>query len=406
MSSPSSGSHLKRLLNRDDWSSTVWTFMPKNARNRFVRYQLIVITGMLICLLLAGLHPFDFLPTNGAHWRLGQNGVRFEGYGQVYGNAKLPWSVPQAAGGASPAEFTMELWVASRKESLFEVTDLVSVYRSRHEEPFAIEQWRSGVVLGGKFQDVNGRRLSEHIGVGRILTGGACPLITVTTGRDGTAIYVDGALEVRDPRLMLSGHSLEGILLLGQTGRARQEWQGDILGLAIYPRRLSSDEVVAHDRAWHIGRAEELLSQTSEGVVYTFNERRGTVVHNLGGTVSNLVLPPRLRAIDPVILEAPSWSDLMNISDVTLNILGLVPFGALLVIYWKSTKSWSSEKALLWAVLSGFAVSLFIEVLQVLLPSRDSSLLDLINNTVGTGAGGVLGTVVYPWLQKAIFSRS
>jgi VanZ family protein len=90
----------------------------------------------------------------------------------------------------------------------------------------------------------------------------------------------------------------------------------------------------------------------------------------------------------------------LNVSDVAVNVLGFVPFGGLLVIYLKNSRAWSNRKAIILAILLGFVVSLVIEVLQVFLPTRDSSLLDLINNTLGTGIGGAVGVAVWPQLQS------
>jgi hypothetical protein len=48
--------------------------------------------------------------------------------------------------------------------------------------------------------------------------------------------------------------------------------------------------------------------------------------------------------------------------------------------------------AVVLAVVAGFVVSFAIEYLQAYLPSRDSSMRDLICNTVGTAMGAVIAT--------------
>jgi glycopeptide antibiotics resistance protein len=83
----------------------------------------------------------------------------------------------------------------------------------------------------------------------------------------------------------------------------------------------------------------------------------------------------------------PNRRDLTDWSDILLNVLGFVPFGALVVVYvWVATSS-VSKKDVFFAVLAGLSISMAIELLQVFLPSRDSSLLDVIMNTLGTWIG-------------------
>jgi hypothetical protein len=362
---------------------------------------MITLIGMLFGLLFAGLYPFNFFPKNEVHWLQGENGLRFDGYGQVNGSHPLTfYSSP--SGDASSAIFTIELWAASREVSQTKLIDILSIYHSRGEKPFAIQVWRNCLVLDGFVQDQHGHRLLQHIGVGPIFAGGMRRFITVTTGADGTAIYVDGSLQVRNPQLRIARESANGILLLGQTTRGGQHWNGDIWGLAVYPRVLTANEIAGHYEIWTVGRLDELPDRNPDGIVYPFNEQRGTLVHSLGTRGNDLAIPPKFHPLDPVILERPSYRALSNVSDVTLNILGFIPFGALLVFYGRNARGWPNGKAVSAAVLTGFLLSLAIELLQVFLPSRDSSLLDLIDNTLGTGIGAGLAMSTYPWLLKAI----
>ena len=57
------------------------------------------------------------------------------------------------------------------------------------------------------------------------------------------------------------------------------------------------------------------------------------------------------------------------------------------------------------AILLGFCLSLAIELTQAYLPMRDSSLLDVISNTLGTVAGILLFKYVFPILRKTNSGR-
>jgi VanZ family protein len=53
-------------------------------------------------------------------------------------------------------------------------------------------------------------------------------------------------------------------------------------------------------------------------------------------------------------------------------------------------KGLTLSKALLLSIVAGFVISLTIELLQYFLPTRTSSMPDLIANTMGTGIGTLL----------------
>jgi glycopeptide antibiotics resistance protein len=102
----------------------------------------------------------------------------------------------------------------------------------------------------------------------------------------------------------------------------------------------------------------------------------------------------------PELLARPNREGLRDTTDILLNILGFVPFGALLFGY-LSNLGWKGPLAGLGVVVTGFSISFTIEVLQVLLPSRHSSLLDLINNSIGTALGAWVGFLILSRSAKA-----
>ncbi|MFW5768403.1 MAG: VanZ family protein [Bacteroidota bacterium] len=80
-------------------------------------------------------------------------------------------------------------------------------------------------------------------------------------------------------------------------------------------------------------------------------------------------------------------------SDIVLNILVYLPFGLLFV------RAFISRLHGLWLVLlacaAGFGLSLGVEILQLFLPHRVTSVADLLMNTTGTFLGGLLAYFVF-----------
>ena len=77
------------------------------------------------------------------------------------------------------------------------------------------------------------------------------------------------------------------------------------------------------------------------------------------------------------------------VKDVTVNVLGFIPFGFLLASLLRTSLR-SNWKLALVTTAAGFLLSFVIELIQAWMPSRDSSLLDLLMNTTGT----LLGTLI------------
>src|SRR5262245_25368195 len=112
-------------------------------QSRLSKHLVAMLIGMFVGILFAGLHPFNFFPKNEVHWQQHENGLRFESYGQVNGTHAL--ALDSAPIGEPPsAVFSIELWAASREVSQTKLIDILSIYHSRDEKPFAIETWRGG----------------------------------------------------------------------------------------------------------------------------------------------------------------------------------------------------------------------------------------------------------------------
>ncbi len=106
-----------------------------------------------------------------------------------------------------------------------------------------------------------------------------------------------------------------------------------------------------------------------------------------GWTTNNLAaLPVQLR-------EMPRyWGQF----DASINVLGYIPFGALLVL--ALYPRWRGFSAWLLASLLGTLTSLLAESVQIMLPSRVTSLLDFLTNSAGATVGALLGLLLTRWL--------
>ena len=293
---------------------------------------------------------------------------------------------------------TLELWLTCGRLGT-DRNDLFSVYPLGPEEEFTIEQFSTDLIIGATLREDGRQTKLRHLRANGLFNSGVSRFITVATSKQGTTIYAEGLAKKTFPGLEIVPENFRGRVLLGQTARAHQEWFGIIRGLGFYRRALSAGEVFDHYQAWRQGNWLELM-KCSPAALYPFNEGGGGLIRNRAETGGDLVIPRTLDPMRPELLARPNREGLRDTTDILLNILGFVPFGALLFSY-LSNLGWKGPLAGLGAVVTGFSISFTIEVLQVLLPSRHSSLLDLINNSIGTALGAWLGFLILSRSAKA-----
>jgi VanZ family protein len=90
---------------------------------------------------------------------------------------------------------------------------------------------------------------------------------------------------------------------------------------------------------------------------------------------------------DPAAFVLADWPFYITASDVILNVLAYVPLGLLLTLVFMGRMPRSA--AALLGLLSGALVSLLLELLQVYLPTRIPSNVDLLTNAGGSAIGAL-----------------
>ena len=367
----------------------------------------IINFAIFVVIVVAGLWPFSFWPENRVRWLTDENGLQFYSPGIIYtqkamegwnhGMAEYPSRVPPLQSSNIPVHISLEIWLQAGQVSYDYTARILSLYDGHKTENIVLSQWKSTLLLQKRIQD-RPEESYPKIGVKDALLKGVKRLLTITSGPEGTRIYMDGKVAGDFPKFNLSSEKAKGPgrLILGNSPKGNQSWTGHLFGLAIYNRSLRDHEVLQHFRHW-----EETGSFVSgEGPVafYPFDERSGKIVHDSAGR-HPLFIPSGFEVLQKTIL-VPPWKDFrLNRSyllDILTNILGFIPFGFFFsACLWKK-QSYSHYRLLMIPVLIAGGLSLTIELLQAYLPTRSSQLMDVICNTVGAGTG----STAFLWIVR------
>jgi glycopeptide antibiotics resistance protein len=128
-------------------------------------------------------------------------------------------------------------------------------------------------------------------------------------------------------------------------------------------------------------------------VLYTFDEKTGIKAIDHGAGKHDLTIPQRMTVFKMTFLESPIEKLRTNsglVIDCIINLFGFMPFGFIFSALLFKLRGKFPIYFILIACGTGFLLSLFIEVVQAWLPTRDSSAFDLILNTTGALFGSIL----------------
>jgi glycopeptide antibiotics resistance protein len=119
---------------------------------------------------------------------------------------------------------------------------------------------------------------------------------------------------------------------------------------------------------------------------------------NHAGPEKNLIIPKTFRILQKSILTLPEEAFSLNpfvLKDVTVNTIGCIIFGLAIYAYLHEAKLLKQSNYLFVIILCGL-ISLTVELIQVFLTTRTSSITDLIFNIFGA----FLGIVLFPYFYS------
>jgi VanZ family protein len=348
--------------------------------------------AVLCAILTAGLWPFH-APRNAVTWLANENGLHFGNYGTILTTESFRMPGPQD-GASSSLEIWLQPELASGSHTL------LSFSTPKNPLQFSLHQYFSYLILEREIQ--GDERRAAKIGLKGVFRQIRPIFVTITSGPQQTAMYVDGAVAGTFPQFRLD-KDFAGQLVIGTSPVANDIWPGDLRGLAIYHRELTAAQVLRHYETWTTRGRPELLGDEGVVALYLFDEHAGTVAHNAVRPGIDLQIPNRYLLLRQWLLK-PFWKEYKPgweyWKDTLMNIAGFVPLGFFFFAYLSSVRR--IRRAVLVTVALGFAVSLTIELSQSYIPTRHSGMTDLLTNTLGTFLGVKLHTpnAIRAWLTK------
>jgi len=359
-----------------------------------VGVTLVIVVGMLYF----GVRLKGYRPVNRVEWSASE-GLSFRRSAIAYTE---DFFAAGQGGEARKAGLTIEMLLRVEDLGNPSFRYILSVHAGSDKRQLLIGQWRHWLVL------MNGNDYDSRQGVPKLYVDlspvGVRPVwLAIVAGEGGTAVYVEGRLAKANANLHLAYPYQGGQarLVLGNSVYAKHAWSGTIGGLALYDRALAGSRLQAHYARWAAGE-DGFASDRSAApkICYRFDQLSGgRVVNRAGGAAGDrydLKVPPLMSVLKMEFLQWPRFSFSSEsrwhmLSDVVLNLIGFVPLGFMLSGLLGRVANRGGRWGWGVAVGAAFLFSLFLEVTQAWIPSRDSSLLDLMMNTAGAGLGAWLG---------------
>jgi VanZ family protein len=346
---------------------------------------------VIVAVLIATLWPLNFFPANRTSWLRDAHGIRFDSPGLV--ESKVPL-IPE---GNAPGKYcSLELLLGPAR--IEGSTTILGFYDPNNPSQFLVRQWTDGLIVSRDTANAQNEVKRTKFDVGRVFQPNKLVMVSITSGPNGTVVYLNGAQNRVFPRFRISQKDLSGQIVLGTSPIDYQPWQGEVRGLAIYSIELTAAQASQHYENWISGRAADSPQLDGAIAKYAFTEGAGRSIHSAVPAAPDLEIPRRFTVPHKALLKSPakefeaSWDYFF---DVLRNIAGFVPVGFILCAYWGSTRG--RRQAVLFAILGGAVLSFVIELLQFYVPQRNSGITDIITNSLGAALGAVLARPSLVW---------
>jgi VanZ like family/Concanavalin A-like lectin/glucanases superfamily len=366
-----------------------------------LKYLVVLSVAILFGILIFGLKPNGFYFSNGVNWIIDQPGIRFTKYGIAYSS---PFVELIGDNISEPNGFSIEMVLKPKNYLKERVNFILSLHNGKDSNQLLMGQWGSWIILMNG-DDYDHKRRTKRIAVDIASLSPTTRFVTITTGQEGTEVYLDGQFVRRKKNLTLKiPNGSKTRLLLGNSVDGKRSWQGDIYGLALYGYTLTAQDAALHFDKWNKVKNFSFAKKEKPFALYVFDEKVGERAFDHAGGNNHLKIPSRFHILEKKILSS-IWTTFkftrIIIRDIIINFAGFIPLGFFLTATFNKLGGAFEKQDVLIAVSFCFAVSLIIEIFQAWLPSRSSDILDLILNTLGA----LIGSIMYKFFVVQIKNK-
>jgi hypothetical protein len=336
------------------------------------------LVALLAALAYATMLPFNFRQVNRAELAP-DGGIVFKGYSTAYTT-----SPPSKLAQCDSMTIVLKLETAMRGRQGC-ILDFAASERSVN---LRIEQWHSSLLFSMNNGPGPQRTYLE-------LPGAMKPGVPITAVMffDGHTMsgWRSGGTPQRSTFPPGAGRAWnpDAIVSLGSTVNGKFDWRGRLWSITVFDRVLTLEDLMGSSPG--PGTPGALLS-------YVFTPGTSDTVRDQGrAPVADLIIPKKALGPRREMLESAIdyWRGPVYITDVFLNVIVFVPLGFLTYIVLRRRMMGFLIPFLL-ACTAMFLCSLSIEIAQHFLPTRNSSMMDVVSNSLGGVIGAILAGMAWP----------
>lgn len=284
-------------------------------------------------------------------------------------------------------EFIIELSVETKNLNSKEVGYIVTYSKDKMQNNFAIAQRYKDLLIFFRTTSCFQNEKINHIEIKNVFSSNNKIQIIVAGVKGCVNIYLNGVLK---KKAILPGDFsnwyADARIRFGNDDSGKYSWDGSAYRYAVYDCAITQKNNIITD-----------LKYDSDCSILKYEFKRtnlDNIIKDTGAfrAQQDLLIPDQFKVVGKSFLSFPntySFLSFEQIKDVLYNIMGFCPLGFFLTLLLFS-KNINLKFIPFYVTSLGFILSMFIEILQIYLPLRSSSSLDLVTNTLGTFVGVII----------------
>jgi VanZ family protein len=248
--------------------------------------------------------------------------------------------------------------------------------------------------------DPNG--LIPYMQIPQVFTDPQKTHIVVTYDFKEQCVFIDGVLRQCDgiPKGDFANWDPDCRLVIGNEVTADRPWSGEIYYAAIYDQAVGGEEIAEkYDGGIPMGGCLNTnggAAHTPPLICFPFDEKKGAWVIGYRDGVQSvrLHMPARLPMSTNMLQSSQPAEIIQSLGSIYnfLHILLFIPVGAFLYRYVGARVTSAFLTATI-VLIFGSLVSLGFEMMQHFLPSRNSTIIDVVANLMGVCLGIAIAVI-------------